>query len=357
MRTHKLNIYIPTEKKVNIVKKELFVLVRPFFKKNKWDKYGDDFFSWDLNHKKIQLVRDIKLANIFLIPMPINYYYKNNYMHLIDKYSSYTLNYNIKVFGFVSGDFGFDFPQYKNIRFFRLNGFKSRFGENNYGFPAILSDQLKILFKKHNIQIHKKPLKPNISFCGHATNSKLVYFNQTFNFYKENFKRFIINPLKNDYEVVFQSAYYRYRILKQLKNNNSLETDFIFREKYRGGAKNSNTRIKTTLEYYNNMINSNYVLCLRGTGNFSIRFYEALMMGKIPIFINTDCILPFSKIINWKDHVIWVEWLNVDNIANIILDFHEKISNSDFQDLQLRNRNLWLDKLNPSWTLRNLMNI
>ena len=105
------------------------------------------------------------------------------------------------------------------------------------------------------------------------------------------------------------------------------------------------------------MINSNYVLCLRGTGNFSIRFYEALMMGKIPIFINTDCILPFSKIINWKDHVIWVEWLNVDNIANIILDFHEQISNSDFQDLQLRNRNLWLDKLNPSWTLRNLMKI
>ena len=352
-----MKIYIPKEKKINVKKKELFVLVRPFFKKNKWNQYGDDFYSWNLNPKKIQLVYDINLADIMLIPMPINYYYENDYMQLISKYNSYTSRYKIIVFGFISGDFGFDFSQYKNIKFFRLNGFKSRFSENNYGFPAVLSDQYKILFKKQDIQVCKKPIKPVISFCGHATNSKLVYLNQTFNFYRENIKRFIRKPLRNDYEVVFQSAYYRYKILKQLKKNNSLKTNFIFREKYRGGAKNSSSRTKTTIEYYNNMINSNYVFCLRGSGNFSIRFYEALMMGKIPIFINTDCFLPFSNIINWKDHVIWVDWLDIDDISNIILEFHENISDSDFENLQLRNRNLWLDKLNPSWTLKNLMNI
>ena len=179
-------------------------------------------------------------------------------------------------------------------------------------------------------------MRPKISFCGHATNSSFVYLHQSFNFVWENFKRFIQDPFKSDYESIFQSAYYRYKILNNLKNNNFIETNFIFRNKYRAGSKNSIMRAKTTLEYYKNMFESNYVLCLRGTGNFSIRLYETLMMGKIPIFIDTDCILPFPKQIKWTDHVVWIDWSNINNIENIILEFHENISDYNFKNLQLK---------------------
>lgn len=35
-----------------------------------------------------------------------------------------------------------------------------------------------------------------------------------------------------------------------------------------------------------------FCLCQRGVGNFSDRLYEALMMGRIPIIVNTDCVIP-----------------------------------------------------------------
>ena len=38
-----------------------------------------------------------------------------------------------------------------------------------------------------------------------------------------------------------------------------------------------------------------YGLCVRGFGNFSFRLGETLMMGRIPILIDTECILPFDR--------------------------------------------------------------
>ena len=72
----------------------------------------------------------------------------------------------------------------------------------------------------------------------------------------------------------------------------------LFIGKNIGGAKNSEDMKVTTLEYYENIKNSDYVLVFKRTGNFSIRLYETLMMGRIPIFINTDCLLPFNNHIN-----------------------------------------------------------
>ena len=350
-----MKIYIPNEREVKIVKKNVLVLVRPFLKEKFWAPIEKNLINWKINPQNIILVKELKAADIFLIPMPINYYSEKNIMYIKNKYDKYPSKYNLKVFGFVSGDFGKDYLEYKNINFFRMNGFKSRFVENNIGFPATLSDQYQILFKKDNILINNKPKIPHISFCGHATNSKMVYLNQTFIFFRENYKRFLENPFRNDYEIFFQSAALRYKILKNLEQNESIKTNFIFREKYRAGASSTDSRRNTTLEYYENILSSDYVICIRGSGNFSIRLYETLMMGKIPIFIDTDCILPHMNIINWKDHVVWVDWDDVDNISKKILDFHSKISNNEFKNLQLKNRKLWLDKLNPSWTLNNLM--
>jgi len=118
-----------------------------------------------------------------------------------------------------------------------------------------------------------------------------------------------------------------------------------YREKYRGGAKSIEVQATTTNEYYDNLYNTDYVLCVRGAGNFSVRFYEALLMGKIPIFVNTDCLLPLDDEIDWKRQVVWVEWEERNLIAKKVLQFHQQLSKEDFFNLQLRNRNIWQDKL------------
>jgi hypothetical protein len=65
--------------------------------------------------------------------------------------------------------------------------------------------------------------------------------------------------------------------------------------------------VTVRLEYAQNLAASDYVLCCRGSGNYSYRLYETLCMGRIPIFINTDCILPAESAIDWRRSCVWVD--------------------------------------------------
>ena len=350
----RLKIFIPNDIDYYFDKKKLFLLVRPFYEKSGWTQNGETFSRWGLDSETIQLVSELSDAEIFLIPYPINYYFENQLKSHLSKYNRLCEKYNLKGFGYIAGDFGVIYPDYPKITYYRMGGFASKLSKNNRGFPAALSDQQKNIYGTKEVSIRSKKLRPTVGFCGHATSSKIVLIYQTIKFILENIRRFLRKPNRKDYEPIFPSAYMREKILKTIENNDFVNSQFIYRKKYRGGAKNSEDMRVTTLEYYENIKNSDYVICLRGTGNFSIRLYETLMMGRIPIFINTDCLLPFNNYINWKDHVVWIEWEDRHSIFDIIKDFHEKISEHQFKKMQMTNRKLWLEILQPKWILANL---
>ena len=330
-------------------------MVRPFYTDSGWSLYGDTFKKWKLDDKTIQLVNDLDTADVLLIPYPINYYYDKDCINIINYYNSLCEKHKIKAFGYIAGDQGMRYPEFDHITYFRLGGNKSKLSKNNQGLPAALSDQIKIIFGTEDIILREKGPKPVIGFCGHATLNIFTYFYQTFQFFIENLNRFLEDTNRIDYEPYFQSALQRYKLLKILESSENLITNFIFREKYRGGARSEEEYHSTTLEYYNNIKDSDYVLCIRGNGNFSIRFYETLMMGRIPVFINTDCILPFEKQINWKNHVVWVEWEEINRINEIIFEFHKNIHPKKFKELQNKNRKLWKNKLQPKFMIKNLL--
>jgi hypothetical protein len=117
------------------------------------------------------------------------------------------------------------------------------------------------------------------------------------------------------------------------------------RKKYRAGVTNEIDRQKTTKEFYDNIQDSQYVVCVRGAGNFSVRFYETLAMGRIPVFIDTDCLLPHKDSINWKDHVVWVDYRDRNLVAQKVANFHHSLDKEAFENLQQSNRRLWEEKL------------
>jgi hypothetical protein len=77
------------------------------------------------------------------------------------------------------------------------------------------------------------------------------------------------------------------------------------------------------LKFYKNIKNSLYGLCVRGGGNFSFRLGEVLMMGRIPILIDTDCILPFPDLIPYDTNFIRIPIEKIDDMVNIIEKYHE----------------------------------
>jgi hypothetical protein len=93
------------------------------------------------------------------------------------------------------------------------------------------------------------------------------------------------------------------------------------------------------------MYNNLYTFCLRGTGNFSVRFYETLAMGRIPVLINTDCKLPLESVINWNKHALIVDENDVNRLPEILLQFHKSHTKEELKIIQDKNRKLWEKQL------------
>jgi hypothetical protein len=144
----------------------------------------------------------------------------------------------------------------------------------------------------------------------------------------------------------------RHRALQSLRRSGRVACNFIERAQFWGGAlgrfhRNVGQQVSVREEYLQNLFGTDYTLCLRGAGNFSYRFYEVLAAGRIPLFINTKCVLPFESKIDWRQHGVWVEEAQLDRAGDILADFHARLSTEQFRQMQLDNRKLWEEWLEP----------
>ena len=99
----------------------------------------------------------------------------------------------------------------------------------------------------------------------------------------------------------FVSHVSRLLCIKELEKNNRIQTNFLIRDKFWAGKPHDKQVIS---EYRENLKNSQFVLCNRGAGNWSMRFYHALEVGRIPIIIDTGSELPFYKHINYANSIV-----------------------------------------------------
>lgn len=350
-----MNIYIAHKHFLINNKRNLFILTRLFLNGNYWCKSQTEFQNIN-SIKNINYVLKIEEADVVFLPFVINYYFENKKVNLLREINGICVRLNIRAYGLIGGDFGVKYPDFSNIYYFRMGGFKSKLSNHNLGFPVSLSDHFQSFFKMEQIIPSQKQNQPVVGFCGHADVSIGKQTKEKTTLILKNIRTFLKNPFNNVYEPLFASAYERAKLLMSLEESDQIKTNFIYRKKYRGGAITQQDRAQTTLEYYNNILNSDYILCIRGGGNFSVRFYETLLMGKIPIFVNTDCLLPFEDKINWKEHVVWVEWAERHEIIKKVIDFHQALTPDEFLNLQFRNRQLWKERLSIEGIIKELKN-
>ncbi len=294
----------------------------------------------------------IEEADFAMLPMAWNYYIENNKVNLAQEFINYCKSKNKKIATYIAYDYGVT-PTVKDIYIFRQSGYASKRLIHQYSCPFFLNDQLKRRYKTESIFIREKMESPLVGFCGQANISFAHNMWHLFNIMINNFKYY--THLKRwEPQTLYPPVLRREKVIDILEKSNLIKTNFIKRKAYRGGANNAETKEKTTKEYYENLINSDYILCIRGGGNFSVRLFETMMVGRIPLFINTDCILPFDNIIDWKKHVVWVEEKDMRFAPQILNDFHNEIHPDDFIQLQLDNRNIWVNHLSNKGIFENI---
>ncbi len=141
---------------------------------------------------------------------------------------------------------------------------------------------------------------------------------------------------------------YRVRLIQQFKKNSVIECDFSLR-KVGGLVDNSYTNKKDTdaynVDFYRNLETNLYNICCRGTENYSVRFYETLCMGRIPIIVDTDMVLPFDDRIDYRKHCVWIDRKDIHRSGEILLEFHKERGPKGLVELQQANRDLWASHL------------
>ena len=94
----------------------------------------------------------------------------------------------------------------------------------------------------------------------------------------------------------------RKAIIKVFENDRRVQAQFIKRDKFWGGDPHNPKLVE---EYNENLEGTQYNVCNRGGGNFSMRFYQALSAARIPVLTDTDMQLPFSDRIPWDELIIF----------------------------------------------------
>ena len=290
--------------------------------------------------EKYELVDKVEKADAIIFPL--NYLSKgvSNLQKSYDLLIALAQATNKKLLVYTGGDYGKTFNDPKIITW-RNAGFKSSNEKQTFVLPAFMNDPLEKDFVTiKQIEYEKVP---RVSFTGFATASFKEEVRINLSTLKSNLKR-LFKKDNSDYQKVYNAAGERFSYLQKLERSIGVKTDFIYRDKYRAGSKTVEERKKSTREFFENLNSSPYTFCLRGAGNFSVRFYESLALGKIPVLIDTDVQLPLESVIDWNKHICRMS--PAEDLVDAITRFHNSHDHESFIELQNSNRSLYERYLN-----------
>ncbi len=253
---------------------------------------------------------------------------------------------------FNGGDNPANLP-FGDVILFESAGYRSTPGLRYHSAqPSYIADYVQ-QYCGGELQLRHKTSRPVVGFCGQAS---LSAAQTAWRSLRLKWRQHQYRHGKIKWEPApFETSSFRTRVLKEFEGKNGIQTNYLLRSQYHGGDTNDKdlqARLKT--EFVNNILDSDYTVCMRGGGNFSVRFYETLCLGRIPIFIDTDCLLPFQDEIDYKSIFPWIDVKDLPHAAEIVQDFHAKLTKDDFIDLQKACRKLWLDHMTPDGFYRDL---
>lgn len=220
----------------------------------------------------------------------------------------------------------------------RTSAYRSTLAKNEILVPPHIPDLGKLY---GTLQKQKEEI-PTVAFCGYAAFPSVK--SQIKFLYKDTLAG-IGSIFSDSIAVHRQGIYFRQKAMSVLSNSSRVQTKFITRSFYSGSQKTIGMDSKIARkEYIENMQSSDLALAPKGDGNYSLRFYEALSLGRIPILIDTDTPLPGDD--NWyKDVILRVSWKDIDKLPQIVTDWFNSISNDEFVAMQERARGLFVERL------------
>ena len=206
---------------------------------------------------------------------------------------------------------------------FRTSLLRSRRGEREHVLPAFSADAGPL---------EPRPWRPKpvVGFCGHVPDLA----------WPRRAARALLRRPPHPAQI-------RTGACRWLLRSSDVEANFVVRGRYWAGAVGADGLLdyaamqRAWAEYIANLASSDYVLAVRGGGNFSVRLYEALSCGRIPVFVDTDSLLPLEDEIDWSALCVRVDESELPELGARVAARHEELGPEGFAERQRECRRIY----------------
>jgi len=233
---------------------------------------------------------------------------------------------------------------------FQLGGSRTRkspaFGVHAY--PPFIDDELGA--REHGIvSTHPWTDRPRVGFCGQGRSRVPIEAKTLANKARTRLAHRTGPGDKRVGEPWTSHLRLRQRALAHLQDHPKVAADFVIHDSYRAGLRSKadrrDTDHPTRVQFFENLRTNDYALCVRGGGNFSIRLFEALCYGRVPIIVDSGGRLPLEDEIDWDSYSIRVPARRLHALGDLVSETHHRLGPAGLHRLQRECRNLWVARL------------
>ena len=318
-----------------------------------WWYDDEQCIEWSNEGKKyLEYSESPKDCDYFVYPKIFkldNYNYIKCYIEKAKKY-----NKKVIIFSIDDMDIPYNF---ENTIVFRTSF--SKWHKWEFWMPCFSKDLSKII-PREELNIHKND-SISIWYCGYtwydSRKMKIIYnilFVRNLIFKNKFTKHFIfIFHIHKLYFYLIHAwlwRYYRQKMHKACLRIKKYKYNFIIRHT----NLDPRNKDKAKEEYIKNIIDNDFPIVIRGSWNYSFRLYEVMSLWKIPIFIDTNCVLPFNDEIDYKNLFIWVPFEDIKNIEKYIDDYICKNENN-IDDITKKIRDIYEKRLSMTWFYKHII--
>jgi len=225
-----------------------------------------------------------------------------------------------------------------NAFVFRCSIYRSSMTERDFAIPQVLLPDIRSEFEERNFSPRIKAVNPTVGFCGFVRSVTLAERLKTVAYKLYTRVKLGVADVSQ-----YKGLELRQKCVETLRRSNRVKPNFMLRSNsvYLGKDQNDESIKRARREFIDTLIGSDYQLCVRGSANYSHRIWETLCTGRVPLFLDTDCVLPFEEHINWSDILLNCDVNDLDNLPDLVAEFHNSCSEEDFMSRQLRCREVW----------------
>ena len=308
--------------------------------KNLWNMFQgiDGEASLDFLH----ITQDPRSADFYLVPHDYYLLKKTKNLTLLSPLIALAKSHNKKIliFAMADSDEYIDVPHSVIFRYSQY-GYKKKKNE-------IITPPYTLLFKPQGLEAYREKIWenlilrekkeiPTVSFHGWADFPNW-YRHLTYGarIGLANIKRYLLRDLHAGLHK--PGIYFRRKAVQALSQSKHIQTDFLMRKSFfaKSGFDGKISINPEVVEktYIQSILNSDFVLAPKGSGNASLRFFETLSLGRFPVLIDTDYVLPLKDHIDYKKFLVTVDYTRIKDTERTILDFYNSVSSEEFKERQ-----------------------